>query len=146
MTDLEEIVDALEDGHSVRVETRDEGEWVFELGDELRAQHQDHPDTVRVGGAAVQRLEGWLTQIETEWEIEDKVYVGGLGAGPSQASEYCIIRGETSLCDRLYRRLGSPDGAESATTWDYQVSGRDDAPRRPDLCPDCLSEGGWDVA
>ena len=81
-------------------------------------------------------------QLQGENE-QSEVFVGGLGAGVTDASEYCIIKGETSLCDRLYRRLGHPNGAKFAVTWDYEVSGAEDAPAGLKLCKGCALEGGW---
>lgn len=74
---------------------------------------------------------------------QSDVFVGGLGGSMHYAKEYCIIEGETSLCDQLYRRLGHPNGAKSATTWDYEVSGAEDAPVGVELCKECAVEGGW---
>jgi len=74
---------------------------------------------------------------------QSEVFVGRLGEGVHNAEQYCIIEGETSLCDTLYRRLGHRNGAKFATTWDYEVSGAEDAPVGVELCKDCALEGGW---
>lgn len=78
-------------------------------------------------------------------ESASTVYAGGLGSGATDADEYCLIVGETSLCNKLYRRLGHQNGADFAVTWDYEVTSPDDAPRGTELCRDCRKEGGWDA-
>lgn len=74
-------------------------------------------------------------------EQSETVYAGGL----MNDDTYCIIVGETSLCGKLYRRLGHKNGADFAVHWCAEVVTRDEAESasgpRTELCEDCKDEG-----
>lgn len=73
----------------------------------------------------------------TQQKADGTVYVGGL----MNDDTYCIIVGETSLCGKLYRRLGHRNGADFATHWDSVVQSEAEARGRAGyettLCPEC---------